>query len=55
MRRPLYEIQVEYAMRRAFGVDLDDQIGVFVVAGRTHDVVLRAESVRQVDPLVPVT
>ena len=54
MGRPINEVEVDDAMRRALHVNVNNHVGVFVVARRTHHVMLRAEAVREVVPLVLV-
>jgi hypothetical protein len=51
---PLDEVDVHEARGCVAGVDLNEHVGVGVVAGGGHGVVLRAEGVSVVDPLVNV-
>jgi hypothetical protein len=52
--RPLDEARVHEAPGAALGVDFHQHVGVLVVAGGGHDIVLRAIGVGEVDPLVHV-
>ncbi len=55
MGRPINEIEVDDAMRRPLGINVNDHVRIFVVARRTHDVMLCAEGVREVVPFMRMT
>ncbi len=50
--RPLDEAFIHKAPSRFFGVDLHQHVGVRVVTGSGHNVMLRAVVVVVIDPLV---
>lgn len=55
MGRPVNAFCVHKTAGLGRAVDLEEHVRVLVVAGRRHYVVLRAEGVSEVDPLVPVS
>ncbi len=55
MGRPINEVEVDDAVSCLLGVNINNHVRIFVVARRTHDVMLRTEGAREVVPLVLVT
>ena len=55
MRAPLDKVEVQQAVLGALRIGLDDQIGVFVVAGGSEAGVARAILKPVIEPPMPVT
>lgn len=55
MGRPINEVEVDNAVRSLSGINVNNHVRIFIVARRTHHVVLRSEGVRKIVPLVLMT